>query len=248
MTVNAAAQEETGPRLVKYLEAGAGYAHFTDGVGDGNDQTVAFILSKEATWQLRLDAGRAARWGDEGLGFGAMFTAYHNTWSFGVGAATGTGEYIFPEYVVSATIGKGFLAEGNLLASLTYAHDQSKGENYFDRIGGALTWYANNHWIYGGYFNYDMGQPGSTVTMSGGLGATWFTWQERYIGVTLQYGDVNYTQVGVTDFLVGYQEFLIRGTYSEYINPTMGLNFRAEYSTNEMWDMYGISASIFKEW
>ena len=52
----------------------------------------------------------------------------------------------------------------------------------------------------------------------------------------------------MTDFLVGYEEFLIRGTFSEYFNPKMGLNVRAEWATNEMWDMYGISAAIFKEW
>ncbi len=249
MTVNAAAQEDEGPPLVKYLEAGLGFTHFTNEVGDGNDQFVTFILSKEWSYQLRFDAGRAERWGDSGLGVGAMFTTYlDRSWSFAVGAATGSSEFIFPEYLVSATIGKGLLAEGNLLASLTWVHDQSKGENYYDRIGGSLTWYQGSHWIYGAYFNYDMGQPGSTVTMSGGLGATWFNWQQRYIGATLQYGDINYTQVGVTDFLVGYEEFLVRGTYSEYFNPKMGLNVRAEWATNEMWDMYGISASIFKEW
>jgi YaiO family outer membrane protein len=243
------AQEEETPPLSKYVEVGAGFAHFTGDVGNGNDQFVSFIVAREWSYQLRLDAGRAERWGDEGLGIGAMFTAYLGSrLSVGVGASTGSGDFIFPEYRVDAAVGVSLLEERNLQLTAGYVHQQSKGENYFDRIAASLTWYAGNHWIYGGYFNYDIGEPGTTITMSGGLGATWFNWQERYIGVLVEYGDVNYTQVGVTDFLVAYEQFLVRGTFSEYFNPTSGINLRAEYATNELYDIYGIAASFFKSW
>ena len=84
--------------------------------------------------------------------------------------------------------------------------------------------------------------------MYGGLGATWYTWQERYIGLELAGGDINYTQVGVNDFLVNYEEYAVRMYYTEYFNNTWGMNSRAEYVTNEMFDIYGVSVSIFKVW
>ena len=54
--------------------------------------------------------------------------------------------------------------------------------------------------------------------MVGGVGATWFKWQERYIGLTLEYGDINYTQVGVTDFLVDKRADELKAA-SEYVKP-----------------------------
>jgi YaiO family outer membrane protein len=241
--------EEPGVPLTKYVEVGIGYSYFTNDVGEGNDQFAAFILAREQSWQLRLDGGRAERWGDSGYGIGAMFTKYlASRWSVAAGANTGSGEFIFPEYRVSAMVGVALLKERNLQVTLGYVHDQSKGENYFDRIAASATWYSGSHWIYGGYFNYDIGEPGTTITASGGLGATWFNWQKRYIGFLVEYGDINYTQVGATDFLVGYEQFLIRGTFSEYFDPTMGINVRAEYATNEIWDMYAVAVSLFKSW
>ena len=244
-----AAEGDALPPHTKYIEGGAEFTHFTNGFGNGNNQSVTFTISREWSYLLRFDLGRVQRFGDEGIGIGALFTSYHGkAWSSGVGVSTGSGKFILPRYRVDASLGYALLPAGNLQATIGYVHEQSKGENSYDRIAASLTWYTGAHWIVGGYFNYDVGQPGATITKSGGAGVTWFTWQKRYIGAVAEYGDVHYTQLGVTDFLVAYEQVSARAYYTEYFNPTFGLNLRADWGTNKFYDSYGISASVFKSW
>jgi YaiO family outer membrane protein len=244
-----AADGDLEPPTTKFIEGGADFTHFTNDVGDGNNQFLRFSLSKLWSYQLRFDVSRAQRFGDEGVGIGAAFSSYFaKSWSTAIGVSTGSGDFIFPRYRLDISFAYTLLPAGNLRATIGYVTEQSKGENSYDRIAASLTWYAGAHWIIGGYFNYDIGQPGDTITKSGGVGVTWYTWQKRFIGAVAEYGDVNYTQVGVTDFLVAYEQVWVRGYYTEYFNPTLGLNLRADWGTNKFYDFYGISASVFKSW
>jgi len=245
----AADDEGTSAPAIRYLEAGASYTHFTDDLEDGNTQFLSLLFSQDWSYQLRFDAERSARWSDAGFGVGASFTKYFGgSWSVGVGAGTGSGKYILPDYRFNASVGKAFLQKRNLLASIGYVHEQSKGPNYYDRIAPSLSWWAGDHWVFGGHFNYDIGQPGNTSTRSGGLEVTWFNWQKRFIGVVFELGDVNYTQVGPTDFLVAYKQVSTRVHFTQYFTPTMGLNFRGDWGTNDLYDLYGISVNLFTEW
>jgi YaiO family outer membrane protein len=243
--VPAAAQQG---KNVYYLEGGVDFSHFSNDYGNGNGQWVTFILSQPANYNLRFDLSRAERWGDQGVGGGLLFTKFVGRLTLGAGASGGSGDFIYPDYRVDATAGYAFLPKGNLQISLGYLHEQSKAENSYDRMSISANWYVNSHWIFGGYFNYDIGQPGDTVTKTVGLGATWYTWQKRYIGGMIVYGDVNYTQVSANDFLVAYEQFELRLNYSEYFNPTFGTNIRVFLGTNEYFDVYGVSASLFKSW
>jgi YaiO family outer membrane protein len=237
------------PPLGYYVEGGLDFSYFTNDYGLGNNEWMAFILSRPADFSLRLDAGRSERFNDVGIGGGALFTKFFpHGWNAAFGASGGHSRYILPKYRLDASVGKAFLPEGNLQISLGYAHVQFNSPNYFDRISPAVSWWANDHWIFGGYFNYDIGQPGDTATKYGGVGATWFTWEERYIGAQVAGGKINYLQLSEVDYLVAYDEFAVKLYYTEYFSRTLGLNSRAEYLTNELFDMYGISVSIFKVW
>jgi hypothetical protein len=197
---------------VFYFEGGVDFSHFTDGYGDGNGQWLVFILSQPANYSLRFDLSRVDRWGDEGVGDGILAQKFIDRLTLGAGASGGSGDFIYPEYRVDASVGYGFLAEGNLQIILGYLHEQSKAENSYDRM------------------------------------AVWFTWQKRYIGGQFSYGDVNYTQISDVDFLVAFENFSVRLYYSEYFNPTFGTNIKFDYGTNKYFDVYGISASLFKSW
>jgi len=245
----AADDEETGAAGIRYLEAGTSYTHFTNDLEDGNTQFLSLLFSRERSYQLRVAAERSSRWGDSGFGFGALFTTYFaRSWSVGVGASTGSGKFILPDYRIDASIGKAFLPQRNLLASVGFVHEQSKGPNYYDRIAPSLQWWAGSHWIFGGFFNYDIGQPGDTSTKSGGLEVTWFDWQQHFVGLVVELGDVNYTQVGPTDFLVAYKQVSMRVYFTQYFNPTTGMNVRGDWGTSDLYDLYGISVSFFTEW
>jgi len=231
-----------------YVEGGLDFSHFTHDNGNGNGQWLVLILSQPAKHTLRFDLSRAERWDDEGVGGGLLLNKYVGRLTLGAGASGGSGNFIYPEYRVDASVGYGFLAKGNLKIVLGYLHEQSKAENSYSRMAISANYYMNSHWIFGGFFNYDVGQPGDTVTKSMGLGATWFTWQKRYIGGLFSYGDVNYTQVSANDFLVDYKQFSVRLYYSEYFNPTFGTNIKLDYGHNEFFKVYGISVSVFKSW
>ena len=174
-----------------------------------------------------------------------------------VGGAVSGGDakYIYPEYRVNAAVGYNFLAKSNLQVVLGYLHEQSQfSQVYFDRVSIAAQYYSGLHWLFGGFFNYDIGHPDDpatnepTTSKSIGLGATWYTWEKRYIGALAAYGDVNYVQIGEQDFLVDFKDFTVRLYYSEYFNRTFGTNIRFDYGTNEFYDVYGISVSVFKQW
>jgi YaiO family outer membrane protein len=247
-----AAEGDTGsapPPRVWYVESGADFTHFSRDYGNGNDQFLVVSVSREWSYLLRFDFGRSARFGESGLGGGASITGYlERRWSFQFGANTGSGRFILPRYRLNASIGRAFLPGGSLSTEIGYVHDQSKGDNYFDRLAVSATWYARPHWMLGGYFNYDIGQPGSTRTKSGGAGLTWYDWRERYVGTAVEYGDVNYVQVGPANYLVSLRETLVKVYYTEYFNPKVGLNLRLDVGTNDFYNLAGISVSLFKEW
>jgi YaiO family outer membrane protein len=249
----AAAQEtgegDAGPPVVLGLRVGAGYTHYTKTHPDGNAQFARLTLSAEGAYSLWFDGGRVEHYGEEAWGYGLAFRyQLPHGWWLGAGAGTGTGQVIFPEYRVDATLGHAFLRDDNLHVSASYTHEQSKVENSYDRIALGARWWTGPHWIVGGHFNYDIGQPGDTITKSGGLGVTWYTWLERYIGGTIFYGDINYTQIGPTDFLVGYTEAAVRVNYAEYFNPRSGLEVIFDAATNEFYDVYGLTLAFFIEW
>ncbi len=234
---------------VTYAEAGADFTHFTNDYGNGNDQFLAILFSREWSYLLRFDFGRSERFGDSGLGVGASFTGYlTGRWRVRAGINTGSGEFILPRYRLSAAVGRAFLGERNLTAEIEYVRDQSKGENYYDRVATSFIWYAGSHWMLSAYFNHDTGQPGSTRTMSGVAGLTWYRWRDRHIGGTIEYGDVNYIQVGPRNFLVSLTETVARIYYTEYLDPQFGLIVRLDVGANDFYDFAGVSFRLFKEW
>jgi len=240
---------QTGPPVVRFFEAGAEFTRFTNDYGNGSGQFMSYSMSRENEFLLRFDMGRAARFGDEGLGFGASFTKYfYGRWSAAAGVSTGSGTAVFPRYRLDAWIGRAFLREANLQITAGYVHEQSMGENKFDRYGCGLTWYAGPHWIWGGFFNYDVGQPGNTVTQSGGAGVTYGNWKEWYVGTSVEFGDVSYTQIGPSKYLVDYEQVIVKGYFTGYFTSKSGMNLRLDWGRNDFYDLYGVSLSFFKEW
>lgn len=233
----------------KFIRGGVEFAHYTNDYGNGDNEFVTAWFAKEYDYWLQFDLGRSARFGDEGIGVGASFTNYlPDGWSYSVGASTGSGDHIFPRYRLDAAVARAFLPQDNLTLRLGYVHEQSKGDNYYDRAAIGAEWWLGTHWILAGHFNYDMGQPGNTTTMSGGFGLTYYEWVNRYIGASVEYGDVNYTQVGLIDYLVDYEEIFVKLYYTEYFSPTFGVDIRLDWGHNEFYEVYGVSFRVFKEW
>ena len=250
-----AAQDEAGDSVIvitpldKFTEIGGEYGKYTNGYGESNAQFLRMSLSKPYDYTWRVETGRVERFGDDGFGLGVSYTKYFNDgMSFLIGLSSGTGDYIFPEYRIDAALGRSFLQKDNLIATLGYTHEQSKGENRSDGVGLDLTWYLNDHWITGVFGRQVYGYPGSTTSTTGGAGLTYLIYRKFYLAGSVEYGDISYVLTGPGSALVDYKSTMYKLYSTYYITPSLGLNLRLDYENTTFWELRGISLSVFKEW
>lgn len=235
--------------LTRIIEVGGDYGRYSDDLGSGNSQFVRFSISKPDVYTWRFITGRAYRFQDEGYDIGASYTRYlPDGINLSLGFSAGTGEVISPEYRVDISIGMAFLKKDNLLASVGYTRTQSKAENRSDGLGLGLTYYVDDHWILGASGRYDIGQPGETVSTSGGLGITYGVYRKRYIGAAIEFGDVSYLLVGPSEALVDYNSTAYKLYFSHYQTPSVGLHLRLDYENTSYYELVGGSITLFKEW
>ncbi|KPL17958.1 MAG: hypothetical protein AMJ92_10185 [candidate division Zixibacteria bacterium SM23_81] len=235
--------------LTRVIEVGGDYGHYSDDLGSTNSQFLRFSIAKPDVYTWRFVTGRAYRFKDEAFDIGVSYTRYlPDGISLSLGISTGTGEVISPEYRVDASIGMAFLEKDNLLASVGYTRSQSKAENRSDGVGLGLTYYMDDHWILSASGRYDIGQPGETVSTSGGLGITYGVYRKRYIGAAVEFGDVSYLLIGPSEVLVDYNSTTYKLYFSHYQTPSVGFHLRLDYERNSFYDLVGGSITLFKEW
>jgi YaiO family outer membrane protein len=168
-----------GPWL-QVLEVGAGVGSFSSPFGDSDFQYARFSVSKADRQTWRIEGSRASRFSDAGYGVGASFTRFFpGGINFSLGGSTGTGDLIYPDHQIDASLGKAFREKRNLVGSIFYSHSQSKQENSYDRFGLGLVWYKDDHWILSASARTDFGDPGDTTSTSGAVGATYGIYRER---------------------------------------------------------------------
>ncbi len=246
--------QETGDQtpkdpLTRVVEVGGEYGHYWDDLGNANSQFLRFSMAKPNVYAWRFETGRVYRFEDEGYNVGASYTRHlPDAVSLSLGISTGTGDVVSPEYRVDVSIGRAFLKEDNLLASIGYTRTQSKVENRSDGFGLGLTHYVDDHWILGASGRYDIGQPGETISTSGGLGVTYGVYRKRYLGAAIEFGDVSYLLVGAGEALVDYSSTSCKVYFSHYQTPTGGIHLRLDYEHTSFYELVGGSLTLFKEW
>jgi YaiO family outer membrane protein len=242
-------QESDEPEWKKLIEAGLDFGAYSDPFPDGNGQFVRFTLWKPVKHVWRFDVGRAERFDDEGIDFGATYRYYINPrLSVGGNAYTGTGEFISPEYAVGVFSEYALLPERNLLISGGYERWQSKAENSLDRLYVGATYYLDDHWIVAGVFRYDIGHPGSTVSIAGNVGFTYQVYRRWATGLEVEAGDIAYTLIAPDFPVVNYHSRMVAGHYSRYFKPDIGITARLYWVETDFWDVTGLTLTFFKEW
>lgn len=240
--------EEATP-VVKTIEAGIIYAWYNADLGHGDYEFLKFVMEKENKYVWQTEAGRAARFGDSGFGFGTSLDCYFQErlrLAFGFGA--GSGDAVFPEYRFDVLVGWAFLAEKNLLFSLGYIREQSREENYFDGFTAEMEYYMNEHWIAGVFGRYDVGYPGRRISTSGGVELTYEIEKKMSLGAVFRTGEVSYLLITPERELVDYNSTSYKLIFSRYLTARMGINSETEYEHNSHFDMFAISLSVFREW
>jgi YaiO family outer membrane protein len=242
--------DDEGAALEQVLELGASYAWHGSGLGHGDYEFAAYTMERENTFIWNLEVGHAARFGDSGFGFSTSLSRYLAEEFFVlIGYGSGTGEYeVFPKYRWDAGVGRAFLGKDTLLVSLIYTREQSRIANYYDGFGVELEYYAGPHWIAEAFARYEVGYPGRTTSPNGGIGLTYSVWKKWALGGAVELGSVAYEVIDPEEPLVDYERIAFMAHYQRYVKADFGFNTQVEYEYNDLYDLFAITASVFKEW
>jgi YaiO family outer membrane protein len=232
------------PPLVRSVEAGGAWGHYTEGYGDANGQFVRGALWRPDRWAWRVEVGRSERFGDRSLDGGASYARWFGRTSATLGASSGTGEFIAHRYRLDASVSRPL---AGVVTTLGYTRIQSKGDNRSDGLGLSLVRYTP-HWVLNAQGRYDLGQPGNTRSTSGGVGISYVVWRRTSFGVGYDVGDVSYQLVAAGNALVDYHSTGFNAGFSQWFDGHWGLNLRAEYGDTPFYTVRGATLSIFREW
>jgi YaiO family outer membrane protein len=249
--IRPAAQETDRTSLLSHVfELGANYSWYDENLGEGDYEFLRYTLSRDQRFIWRVEAGRAARFDDSGLGFGTSLSTFIGGGFFLMaGYGTGTGDFeVFPEYRWDVGIGRSFLKERNLLFSLGYTREQSKIENYYDGFWGNLEYYIDEHWIAGATGRYEVGYPGRNTSTNGGVNLTYSVWKKWALGAGIHGGEVSYQLLAPDLALVDYTRTALMLYHTRYLKSDIGFTSRVDYEHNDLYNLFGITLSVFKEW
>jgi YaiO family outer membrane protein len=232
------------PPLVRSVEAGGSWGHYSNGYGDADGEFARFGLWREDRWAWKFETGRSARFGDQSLDGGLSYARWFGRTSATLGLSSGTGDYIANRYRFDASVSRPLVG---VIGTLGYTRIQSKGENRSDGLGVSLVRYLP-HWIVSAQGRCDWGQPGDTRSTSGGVGLSYVIWRRMSVGVGYDTGDVSYLMVGPGRALVDYHSTGWNLGYSQWFDAHWGLNARLDYGETPFYDVRGASLSLFREW
>lgn len=243
-----AAADPAAPALAHLLEVGGELGRYSDDLGDADGQFIAYTLTRPERWSLRLDGGRAARFGDAGVAGGIGLTGFlPRGLALSAGVSGGSGDVIHPDWRLDLGAAAP-LPGGRCLLSLGYTHVQSKDVNQSDGYGAGLSCYAGDHWLLAAGARYELGYPGRTESTSFDLSVTWFRWRRLYVGAGARFGAVSYQLIAPGDPIVDYDETAWYLTLTRHVRPDWGFHARGELAENDVYTLRTVRVSFFKEW
>jgi len=236
------ATPEASP-FVQSIEAGAGLGWYDGDLGRSDGQFLRYGISRPYDFGLTLDVGRQHRFGETSFGGGVSLNkSLPGNASVTVGLSSGTGDVLAPRYRFDVSASYPVF---ETIVTAGYTRVQSKIENASDGYSLGLLRYFS-HWIIGGHVRTDIGYPGRTYSTTVGVGATWYTWKQLYIGGGLDWGQVSYILLpGRAE--VDYDAVGGHVGVSRWFNETSGLNVRLDYGETSFYRSGGITVSVFRE-
>jgi YaiO family outer membrane protein len=231
------------------LEFGVGHAEYTDDLGDANDQFVAWSHSRDGVDRLRLDLGHAERFDDEGIGYGVLYErAVASGLAMSVGAASGTGDVIFPDLRLDLGLRRDGVLGTPAVLRLGYTHFEYKSANRSDGGEIGVFWPVHERWALSASERVDVGQPGDTVSNTTNLGLRYGRWRRYYVGAGVHFGETSYVLLAPGQPQVDFSSWSwdLSGTW--YLRPDRGFSLRYEDFHSDVYDLWGLSLRGFVEW
>jgi YaiO family outer membrane protein len=240
---------EAAEPWTRVFEVGAAHGSYSEPYGDADFEFARLSFAHPSTQVFRIEVSRAARFEDDGFGAGDSYTRFLPAGiELTLGASGGTGDVLYPDHQIDASIGKSFLPDRKLVASILYTRSQSKQENRFDRVGLALEYRPDDHWALYASARNEYGDPGNTTSRGGSVDVVYGVYRKRYFGVGAEFGSVSYLLVDPTTALIDYDRVAVHATLQLYLTPRSGLNVRLEHEHNDFYDLRTGLVSYFREW
>jgi YaiO family outer membrane protein len=237
------------PDIDHELRVGYSYGEYDRGLGSLNSQSVRYSGSRYLHDAWNVDVGRAARLGEDGVGFGIGYRRHlrrDTSWSAGV--SSGTGEVLFPRWRADVGIEHGVLAGDPLLLALGYTHLQSKAENRSDGIQLGARWYTRRGWIFGLHQNFEHGHPGDTSSKSTGFGIMYHRPDHFSLSAGYDFGDVSYVLLMPGEAAVDFdsRSYQFGGSYN--FSPRSGVGLRYDFANTDIYDLWSFNLEYFHKW
>ena len=242
------------PKFDQSLEFGASLGRYDFDNSSENSaydaQFIRYARSRPAVDSWLVDAGRQHRFDQSSLDLGLGYTRYLGKTGLSAGISGGTNKVLSHEYRIGLGVSHPL---AGFITRLDYTKSQSHGENRSDSWGlGVTRWFS--HWILGGGYRFDIGQPGSTESASYNFGITYYQWRRTYLGAGVQTGDVSYQLLGPgvplsSQVLIDYSAWSAHLSLMHFISDKSGFNLRYDHSrAQDNWIIDGFTCSYFREW
>ena len=231
------------------LQLGVDRGEYTEDLGSFEGEFAALGVERPWKDRWRIEVGRAARFGDEGVGYGFSYARHLSRRTVvSTGLSSGTGDVIFPDLRFDLGLRRTDLLGGRMLADLGYTHIESKGENSSDGFGGGVLLAVGGPWSVGLDGRVDIGQPGDTRGHTVGASLLYGIYRRFYANLRGEIGRVAYTLVGPGDALVEYNSRGLRGGLTFYLRPDRGVAVEGALLDSEVYDLWTVGLRAFREW
>lgn len=215
------------------ITLGAGFNH-----NYPNGEFARFSLWKPYTQGITLDFGEQHAGDDSSVAFsGRYWRQFDGSTVVAVDATGGTVPFA-PKWGVGGSISRPVL--GGVGVNLGASYRDWRDGNHTTEVGvGLVRWFP--HVIVGGGATYSTGEPASFVGWRGSVGLTYYVWKKTYAGVSFDFGMTNNR-----DWQYDTRSKGLNFGFSRWLSATSGINVSAGGGIDN--DVYGVSASWFKEW
>jgi YaiO family outer membrane protein len=231
------------------IEVGAGLSEYTENLGGGNDQFVAWSTMRRSVDRLRLDVGHSERFEDDGIGLGLLYEReIARRLGLSLGVSTGTGDVIFPDLRLDIGVRRDDFLGTAAILRLGFTHFDYKSANTSDGGELGIFWPLNHRWGVSVSERIDIGQPGDTFSNSTNLGVRWGKWRRYYLGSSVHFGETSYVLLAPGQPQIDFSSWSwdVSGTW--YQREDRGVSLRFEIFESDVYDLWGLSARVFREW
>ena len=94
----------------------------------------------------------------------------------------------------------------------------------------------------------DAGQPGDTVSRRAGASLLFGLYRQFYADVGFEVGEVSYVLLTPTEAPVDFDSRSYHLGASYYLDPLSGFSLRLDVAETDVYDLWSISARVFREW